>query len=51
MPKAERDARVREVAEMLELTPYLERKPGQLSGGQRQRVAMGRAIVRSRRCS
>ena len=31
---------------MLELTPYLERKPGQLSGGQRQRVAMGRAIIR-----
>jgi multiple sugar transport system ATP-binding protein len=46
VPKAERDARVREVAELLELTPFLERKPGQLSGGQRQRVAMGRAIVR-----
>jgi multiple sugar transport system ATP-binding protein len=46
VPKADRDARVREVAELLELTPYLERKPGQLSGGQRQRVAMGRAIVR-----
>src|SRR3954449_8953370 len=46
MPKGQREARVREVAEMLELTPYLERKPGQLSGGQRQRVAMGRAIVR-----
>jgi multiple sugar transport system ATP-binding protein len=44
--KAERDRRVREVAELLELTPYLDRKPGQLSGGQRQRVAMGRAIVR-----
>ncbi len=44
--KAERDRRVHEVAEMLGLTPYLERKPGQLSGGQRQRVAMGRAIVR-----
>jgi multiple sugar transport system ATP-binding protein len=44
--KDERTARVREVAEMLELTPFLERKPGQLSGGQRQRVAMGRAIVR-----
>ena len=40
---------MREVAEMLELTPYLERKPGQLSGGQRQRVAMGRAIVRQPR--
>jgi len=46
MPKAEREAKVREVAEMLGLTEYLERKPGQLSGGQRQRVAMGRAIVR-----
>jgi multiple sugar transport system ATP-binding protein len=44
--RAERDARVREIAELLELTPYLERKPGQLSGGQRQRVAMGRAIIR-----
>src|SRR5207245_702560 len=42
----ERERRVREVAELLELTGYLERKPGQLSGGQRQRVAMGRAIVR-----
>jgi multiple sugar transport system ATP-binding protein len=46
MPKAEREARVRRVAEQLELTPLLERKPGQLSGGQRQRVAMGRAIIR-----
>ena len=46
VPKADRDERVRKVAELLELTPYLERKPGQLSGGQRQRVAMGRAIVR-----
>jgi multiple sugar transport system ATP-binding protein len=44
--KRERYARVREVAEMLELTPFLERKPGQLPGGQRQGVAMGRAIVR-----
>jgi multiple sugar transport system ATP-binding protein len=47
--RAERDARVRDVAELLELTPFLERKPGQLSGGQRQRVAMGRAIVREPR--
>ncbi|MCZ3386166.1 MAG: sn-glycerol-3-phosphate ABC transporter ATP-binding protein UgpC [Actinomycetia bacterium] len=45
-PKAERRERVEQVAEMLGLTEYLERKPGQLSGGQRQRVAMGRAIVR-----
>src|SRR6266542_3950673 len=44
--KAERERQVREVAELLGLTAYLERKPGQLSGGQRQRVAMGRAIVR-----
>jgi multiple sugar transport system ATP-binding protein len=44
--KAERERRVREVATMLGLEEYLERKPGQLSGGQRQRVAMGRAIVR-----
>jgi multiple sugar transport system ATP-binding protein len=46
VPRGERDKRVREVAEMLGLTEYLERKPGQLSGGQRQRVAMGRAIIR-----
>jgi len=44
--KSERERRVREVAELLGLTEYLARKPGQLSGGQRQRVAMGRAIVR-----
>ncbi len=44
--KAERTRRVLEVAKLLDLEPYLHRKPGQLSGGQRQRVAMGRAIVR-----
>ncbi len=44
--KAERERRVRDVAELLGLTEFLQRKPGQLSGGQRQRVAMGRAIVR-----
>jgi len=49
VPRAQREARVREVAALLELTPFLERKPGQLSGGQRQRVAMGRAIVREPR--
>src|SRR5207247_590717 len=38
--------RVREVAESLGLTPYLERRPKALSGGQRQRVAIGRAVVR-----
>ncbi len=45
-PKAEIGARVAKAAKMLELTPFLDRKPRQLSGGQRQRVAMGRAIVR-----
>ena len=46
MPKAERQQRVQEVAKLLDLEPYLDRKPKNLSGGQRQRVAMGRAIVR-----
>src|SRR6201982_3882783 len=46
MPRKQIDARVREAAESLGLTPYLSRRPRQLSGGQRQRVAMGRAIVR-----
>ena len=46
VPKRDREARVREVAKLLGLSEYLERKPAQLSGGQRQRVAMGRAIVR-----
>jgi multiple sugar transport system ATP-binding protein len=44
--KRDREARVKEVAKLLGLTDFLERKPAQLSGGQRQRVAMGRAIVR-----
>ncbi len=46
MPKREVEHRVREIAQLLELEPYLSRKPRALSGGQRQRVAMGRAIVR-----
>jgi multiple sugar transport system ATP-binding protein len=46
VPKEERLTRVREVAKLLDLEPYLDRKPRNLSGGQRQRVAMGRAIVR-----
>ena len=46
VPKAERRNRVEEAARILDLTPYLDRKPKALSGGQRQRVAMGRAIVR-----
>ncbi|MEM1343432.1 MAG: sn-glycerol-3-phosphate ABC transporter ATP-binding protein UgpC [Pseudomonadota bacterium] len=45
-PASEIDQRVREAAEILGLTPLLDRYPRQLSGGQRQRVAMGRAIVR-----
>ncbi len=45
-PKAEIDERVNHAADILSLTPYLDRLPKQLSGGQRQRVAMGRAIVR-----
>ena len=44
--KEERAARVLEAAKLLDLEPYLDRKPKALSGGQRQRVAMGRAIVR-----
>ena len=44
--KEEIQSRVREAAEILDLTELLDRKPAQLSGGQRQRVAMGRAIVR-----
>ncbi|ABK52331.1 carbohydrate ABC transporter ATP-binding protein, CUT1 family [Acidothermus cellulolyticus 11B] len=45
-PKAEIRQRVLEAARLLDLEPYLDRKPARLSGGQRQRVAMGRAIVR-----
>jgi multiple sugar transport system ATP-binding protein len=47
--KGEIKQRVAEAARILELEPYLQRKPRQLSGGQRQRVAMGRAIVRQPR--
>ncbi len=46
VPKAEIKRKVKETAELLGLTEWVDRKPGQLSGGQRQRVAMGRAIVR-----
>ena len=46
LPKAEIDRRVKEAARVLDLEPFLKRKPRALSGGQRQRVAMGRAIVR-----
>jgi len=46
VPKAERDRKVNDAARILQLEPYLERRPKDLSGGQRQRVAIGRAIVR-----
>lgn len=49
--KAEIRQKVEDAAKILDLTEYLGRKPKALSGGQRQRVAMGRAIVRERRCS
>ncbi|HYZ21913.1 MAG TPA: sn-glycerol-3-phosphate ABC transporter ATP-binding protein UgpC [Rhodopila sp.] len=44
--RAERDRKVNEAARILQLEPYLDRRPRDLSGGQRQRVAIGRAIVR-----
>jgi len=46
VPKQQRREQVEEAARILDLEPYLDRKPKNLSGGQRQRVAMGRAIVR-----
>lgn len=46
MPKKEIDKKVREVARILDIEKYLDRKPKALSGGQRQRVALGRAMVR-----
>jgi sn-glycerol 3-phosphate transport system ATP-binding protein len=46
LPKRDIEARVQRAAEILELMPFLGRRPRELSGGQRQRVAMGRAIVR-----
>ena len=48
-PKAEIAAKVGAVAELLELSPYLDRLPRELSGGQQQRVALGRAIIREPR--
>ncbi|MCE2739422.1 MAG: sn-glycerol-3-phosphate ABC transporter ATP-binding protein UgpC [Rhodobacter sp.] len=45
-PEADRKRRIAEAARILQLEPYLDRKPAQLSGGQRQRVAIGRAIVK-----
>ncbi len=49
VPRAERDRKVGEAARILQLEPYLDRRPRDLSGGQRQRVAIGRAIVREPR--
>lgn len=49
IPKAEIDVRVNQVADMLGIKKFMQRKPKELSGGQRQRVAMGRAIVRQPR--
>ncbi|MEZ5239475.1 MAG: ATP-binding cassette domain-containing protein, partial [Microthrixaceae bacterium] len=46
LPPAERAERVQEAADILGLSDYMDRKPGELSGGQRQRVALARAIVR-----
>ncbi|WP_050932074.1 sn-glycerol-3-phosphate ABC transporter ATP-binding protein UgpC [Aestuariivita boseongensis] len=46
LAKSDIEGKVHEAATLLQLTPYLDRKPKELSGGQRQRVAMGRAIVR-----
>ena len=47
VPKPARDKALADVARLLQITPLLDRRPGQLSGGQRQRVAMGRALVRN----
>ena len=47
VPRAEREGKVAEAARILQLGPYLQRRPKDLSGGQRQRVAIGRAIVRA----
>ncbi len=47
MPKAEIEERIAEAARMLDISDYLDRRPGQLSGGQKQRVAIGRAVVRN----
>ncbi len=49
VPKAEREAAVERVADLLQISHLLDRKPAQLSGGQRQRVAMGRAWRGNRR--
>ncbi|MFC2969498.1 ABC transporter ATP-binding protein [Acidimangrovimonas pyrenivorans] len=48
VPKPQRAERLAKVAELLGLSPYLDRKPAQLSGGQQQRVALGRAVISER---
>jgi multiple sugar transport system ATP-binding protein len=50
VPRPRIEQKIEQAARILDLTPYLRRKPGTLSGGQRQRVAMGRAIVRDPQC-
>ena len=50
VPKPDIEEKIANAARILDLTPYLHRKPGNLSGGQMQRVAMGRAIVRDPQC-
>jgi multiple sugar transport system ATP-binding protein len=47
MPKAEREGKVRDIAELLDITDVLDDLPSEMSGGQKQRVALGRAIVRN----
>ena len=51
IPKPEREKRIAETANLLDLSELLDRKPSQLSGGQRQRVAIGRALVSVRRAT
>lgn len=46
VPKEERERLIRECAETVDMTPYLDRKPNELSGGQRQRIALARAMVK-----
>ncbi|MDR2303449.1 MAG: ABC transporter ATP-binding protein [Treponema sp.] len=49
VPREDRERLIKEVCEIVELTPYLERRPSALSGGQRQRVALARAMVKKPR--
>ena len=47
VPRAEREERVRRVAELMKIEPLLDRRPSEISGGERQRVALGRAVIRA----